>query len=183
MTRSRSVPAADFRQIMLETYAVNERVNQLLLEHLDSQAWRAKPPGRKGRTIAAIFAHVHNTRCKWLRLSAPYLKSPGRLDPARCTQEQVRTALAKSAACCSEMIADALAGPEKRVKKFRRDGWAKAWPPGVAMFTYMVSHEAHHRGQVAMLAHQQGFQLPIKAAFGIWNWEKLWKECGFTHPR
>ena len=24
---------------------------------------------------------------------------------------------------------------------------------------------------------------PVKDAYGIWVWEKLWKECGFTHPR
>ena len=29
-----------------------------------------------------------------------------------------------------------------------------------------------------MLAHQLGFPLPNEVAFGIWNWEKLWKQCG-----
>jgi hypothetical protein len=29
-----------------------------------------------------------------------------------------------------------------------------------------------------MLAHQLGFPLPIKVMSGLWNWEKLWKECG-----
>jgi len=28
-----------------------------------------------------------------------------------------------------------------------------------------------------MLAHQLGSALPKEAANGIWNWEKLWKEC------
>ncbi len=183
MARLAAVPAPDFRQALLETYAVNDRMNQLLLEHLDPRAWRAKPPGRKGRTIAAIFAHVHNIRRKWLRLSATHLKLPARLDRTRCAQKQARAALAESAARCSEMLADALAGSEGRVKNFRRDGWARPWPAGAAMFAYMISHDAHHRGQVCMLAHQLGFPLPMKAAYGIWGWEKLWKECGFTHPR
>jgi len=68
------------------------------------------------------------------------------------------------------------------VKRFRRDGWARPWPAGAAMFTYMVAHDAHHRGQICMLAHQLGFPLPIKAAYGMWVWEKLWKECGFEGP-
>jgi uncharacterized damage-inducible protein DinB len=46
------------------------------------------------------------------------------------------------------------------------------------MLCYMLAHEAHHRGQVCMLAHQLGFPLPKQVANGIWNWEKLWKECG-----
>jgi len=169
-------------QVMAEAYAVNDRMNQLVLEHLDLRAWRAKPPG-KGRTIAGIFAHVHNVRRKWLRLSAPHLKLPAPLDRTRCTPKQARAALAESAARCSEMLADALANPGSRIKKFRRDGWARPWTAGAAMFAYMISHDAHHRGQVCMLAHQLGFPLPRKAHYGLWNWEKLWKDCGFTRPR
>jgi hypothetical protein len=29
-----------------------------------------------------------------------------------------------------------------------------------------------------MLAYQLGFALPDEVAYGQWNWEKLWKECG-----
>ena len=34
MARLAAVPVPDFRQALLETYAVNDRMNQLLLEHL-----------------------------------------------------------------------------------------------------------------------------------------------------
>lgn len=148
MARLAAPAAIDFRQALLETYAVNDRINQMLIDHLDPGARRAKPTGRKGRTIAAIFAHVHNIRRKWLRLSAPHLKLPALLDRARCTQQQARAALAESAARCSGMLAQALACPEGRVRNFRQDGWARPWPAGAAMFTYIVSHDAHHRGQV-----------------------------------
>jgi len=183
MARASALPSPDFRQALLETYAVNDRMNQLILQHLDPRAWRAKPPGRNARTVAAIFAHMHNIRRKWLRLSAPHLKLPAQLDRTRCTQHQARTALAVSASRCSEMLAEALGRPAGRVKQFRRDGWARPWPAGAAMFGYMVVHDAHHRGQVCMLAHQLGFRLPMKAAYTLWVWEKLWKECGFTGPR
>ena len=46
------------------------------------------------------------------------------------------------------------------------------------MLCYMLSHEAHHRGQVRMLAHQLGFPLPDKVGYRIWNWEKLWRDSG-----
>lgn len=187
MARPAAVTTPELLQGMLEAYAVNDRMNQLLLDHLDPQAWRAKLPGSKGRTIAAIFAHVHNVRCKWLRLSAPHLKMPSRLDRTRCTQKQTKTALAKSAARCAEMLAEVLAPRTLTARgdhtQFLRDGWARAWAPGAAMFAYMISHDAHHRGQVCMLAHQLGFPVPLKAAYGIWVWEKLWRECGFGHPR
>jgi uncharacterized damage-inducible protein DinB len=181
MARANAIPSPNFRQVLLETYAVNDRMNQLILQHLDPCAWQAKPGGRNARTIAAIFAHVHNIRRKWLRLTAPHLKLPARLDRTHCTPRQARAALKESSRCCSEMLAEALA-PEGRVKHFHRDGWARPWPAGVAMFAYMLQHDAHHRGQVCMLAHQLGFPLPAKVNYGIWAWEKLWKECGFTRP-
>ena len=35
-----------------------------------------------------------------------------------------------------------------------------------------------------MLARQLGYPLADKAAYGIWRWEKLWKERGFdSGPR
>jgi uncharacterized damage-inducible protein DinB len=177
MPRPSGVPALDFPREILQAYALNERMNQHLLEHLDARVWRAKSPSHKSRTIADIFAHVHNIRCKWLRLSAPHLKLPARLDRNQSTQKQTRAALAESAGRCSEMLAEALCAPTSRVPSFVRDSWARPWPPGVAMFAYMITHDAHHRGQACMLAHQLGF--PLKAGYRLWVWEKLAKECGF----
>ena len=76
------------------------------------------------------------------------------------------------------MLGEALGGGGGgRVEKFLRDGWARPWPAGVEMLCYMIAHEAHHRGQVCMLAHQLGFPLSKQVESGIWNWEKLWKEA------
>jgi uncharacterized damage-inducible protein DinB len=175
----------EFREALAESYIVNDSMNQLMLEYLDPRAWRLKPPGdgAGARPIVAIVTHMHNIRRKWIRLSAPGMKVPVELDRARCTQKQARTALADSARRCAEMIREALAGPEGCVPKFHRDGWAPKWNGGAAMFTYMVAHDAHHRGQVCMLAHQLGYKLPMKAISGMWGWEKLWKECGFDGLR
>jgi uncharacterized damage-inducible protein DinB len=160
-----------------QIFAVNDRMNHMLIERLDPAAWSAKPPG-KVRNIAAIFTHTHNVRTKWIRLTAPHLKVPKQLSRAHCTPLQARAALAESAARCEEMLAEALGGRGGRIEKFLRDGWAQPWPVGPEMLCYMLSHEAHHRGQVCMLAHQLGFPLSNEATSGLWNWEKLWKECG-----
>ena len=158
-------------------FAASDRMNQLLIEHLDPVAWRAKPFGNV-RPIAAIFTHMHNVRTKWIRLSAPHLKVPSKLSRTHCTPEQARAALAVSASRCAAMLAEALGNSAGRIEMFRRDGWGQPWPAGLEMLCYMLSHEAHHRGQVCMLAHQLGFPLPINVTAGLWNWEKLWKECG-----
>lgn len=156
----------------VRVFGANERLNQMLIERLDPAAWRATPPG-KVRAIAAIFTHMHNVRTKWVRLTAPHLKVPGQLRRTDCTPQQARVALAESAARCEEMLAEALGGGG-RITVFRRDGWAKPWPVGVEMLCYMISHEAHHRGQVCMIAHQLGFKLPDVVTSGMWVWERLW---------
>jgi uncharacterized damage-inducible protein DinB len=185
---SRRAPAqSNIREVLLETYAANDRMNQLLLEFLDPAAWRAHVPGLKrrgGRTIAAIFAHMHNNRLVWLKRSAPHLKCPAPLDPHRCTLRQAAIAHRKSTARCLEMLEDALSeNPARRVTKFSRDSWMPVWPAGATMFAYMFAHEAHHRGQVIALAHQLGYPLPAYAA-SIWRWDEFWKELGFIYgPR
>ena len=62
-----------------QIFLVNDRMNQILIEHLDPAAWRTRPPTAKSsinvRSIAAIFTHMHNVRAKWVRLTAPHLKA------------------------------------------------------------------------------------------------------------
>jgi uncharacterized damage-inducible protein DinB len=177
----------EIRDVLLEIYAANDAMNQLLLAHLDPRAWRARLRNGKsgGRTIAAVFAHLHNNRLSWLKHSAPHLKCPAPLDPHRCTVKQASAAHKKSATQCLGMLTDALStSAQRRVVKFSRDGYAQEWPAGATMFAYMFSHEAHHRGQILMLAHNLSYRLPNEAAYGIWHWERLWKQCGFTtRPR
>jgi len=159
-------------------FGANDRMNQMLIQHLHPAAWKAVPPG-KVRGIAAIFTHMHNVRTKWIRLTAPHLTIPAQLHRVRCTQKQARAAFAESAARCTDMLAEALgSADDRRIEKFRRDALAPAWPVGPEMLYYMLAHEAHHRGQVCMLAHQLGYTFSHAISDGIWNWEKLWKECG-----
>ena len=191
LTKSQaSLPTTDqalvqIRDVLLEMYAVNDAMNQHLLAHLDPQAWRAELPETSGhRSIAAIFAHLHNSRLVWLRNSAPHLECPAPLDPRRCTMKQAAAAHKRSAIQCLRMLTNALsASPGRKVTRFSR-GWLRPWPAGATMFAYMFSHEAHHRGQILMLAHQLGYRIPLSTAAHIWHWDTLWKEHGFsTRPR
>ena len=173
----------ELRDVLLETWAANDAMNQHLLKELDPKAWCVEmrgAAGDAGRTIAEVFAHMHNCRVNWLNWNAPHLKAPAKLDARRGTKAQAAAALKKSGALCGVMLADALSGePDRRVKKFSR-GWGRAWPAGGTMFVYMFSHEAHHRGQILLLARQMGYRLSREAAGGIWNWDRLWKEQGIS---
>ena len=195
MKRPDRFASADLGQAAARIFVANDRMNQILIEHLDPAAWKVKlalstrAEGRarqvgNTRTIAAIFTHMHNVRTKWVRLTAPHLKVPAQLSHTRSTPEQARAGLAQSATRCAQMLAEALGAGAGAIQKFSRDGWAQPWlisrPAGPEMLCYMVMHEAHHRGQVCMLAHQLGFPLPAGVANGIWNWEKLWRDIGMS---
>ena len=83
--------------------------------------------------------------------------------------KQAAAAHTKSARQCLRMLTDALSDqPKRKVTKFSR-GFLRKWAVGGTMFAYMFSHEAHHRGQILMLAHRLGYRFPdtAMAAFGI----------------
>ena len=175
----------EIRDVLIETFAVNDAMNQLLLAHLDPRAWRAQLPTTRrneGRTIAALYTHLHNARLVWLKHNAPHLHCPAALDPRRCTMKQAAGALKKSSAQCVRMLTEALS--TGKITKFSRGSWTRTWPAGGTMFAYMFAHEAHHRGQILMLARQLGYRFQKKTMGGIWQWDKLWKQSGFaTRPR
>ena len=57
---------------------------------------------------------------------------------------------------------------------------AAAWqnfPTDLPHFlTYFVAHEAHHRGQLVMLARQLGHRLPTEVTSGLWQWKTRSRE-------
>lgn len=155
-----SVPFA-LPDALLHAYETNERINQYLIENLPLEAWRAEPPDGKGRTVAGIVAHMHNVRVMWLKASAKGSNIPEQLDRATVTPAQAAKALGQSHSALAAVIAAAL----------KSDGRIKGFRPDVAgFFGYLVAHDAHHRGQVCMLARQVGHPLSQKAIFGMWEW-------------
>ncbi len=145
---------------ILNAFDVNDRINRYMIENLPAEAWKEKPPDGKGRTISAIVAHMHNVRVMWLKASKAE-KVPDQLDRATVTPAQALKALETSRRALSDVIKNALEG-DGRIRNFR---------PDVAGFIgYLIAHDAHHRGQITMLARQVGYPLPQKAMFGMWEW-------------
>jgi len=146
-------------EALLEAYATNNRIAAYLIENLDEEAWRAEPPGGKGRTIAAVVAHVHNVRGMWLKAAGGDVVE--KLDPKTVSRAEAIEALSKSHRALGKLLAAALAG-EGRIKGFK--------PDAAGFIGYLISHDAHHRGQIAMLARQGGHPLPQRVIFGMWEW-------------
>lgn len=160
-------PPVDLGRALREAFATGERMNQFLLERLEPVLWQAPPPNTKpgtGRTIAAIFAHMHNVRHMWLTVSAKDLgPAPEKVDRKALDLEGAKAALAASACAMDALLARALA----------EGGHVRDFKPDVVGFVaYALSHEAHHRGQVCLLARALGHPLEQDTNFGLWDWRK-----------
>jgi len=148
-------------EALLSAFDTNDRINQYLLDNLPAKAWRAEPPENKGRTIAAMVAHMHNVRVMWLKATKAKVKVPEQLDRFSVTPAQAKEALESSRAALRGVLQSSL-DSDGRVKGFR--------PDVAGFFGYLIAHDAHHRGQIAMLARQSGHAISQKATFGMWEW-------------
>jgi uncharacterized damage-inducible protein DinB len=164
-------PALDFKKSLLESFGVNEKANQLLISNISDAAWQAGSPTGKGRSIVDVAAHIHHVRLMWLSAADKNAKVPAKLDPDKATREQVLSSLKQSAAAIEKLMQKSLEDPAGKVPNFR--------PDVVSFVGYLIAHDAHHRGQIAMMARQVGHPVPPKVTFGLWEWGTLWKECGY----
>jgi uncharacterized damage-inducible protein DinB len=143
---------------VIRAFATNNRINLYLIQNLSGEAWNAKPA--KGRNIPSIVAHIHSVRLMWLK-AAGASEIPPKLDPETLTKEQAMEALEASGKALEEKLRAALDG----------DGKIKGFKPDVtSFFAYLVAHDAHHRGQITLLARQAGYPLSQKAMYGMWEW-------------
>lgn len=147
---------------LLETWAIHNRINLYLLDAIPPEAL-GDVSASKGRTVAEQFAHVHNVRLMWLKQAAPELlaglEKVEKTDAADHTR--LRVALQSSATAIAELLRQSVAAGG-RVKGFK--------PHVTAFLGYLVSHESHHRGQIALTLKQAGHPLDKKTAYGIWEW-------------
>ena len=154
--------AFDSGDALIRAWAINDRINAYLFETLDEGAWRAEPPGGKGRTIAAIAAHMHNVRVMWLK-TTKIAGVPAQLDRFTVTRAQAVAAMAESTQELGRVLSTAIAA-NGRVRGFR--------PDVLSFFGYLVAHDGHHRGQIAAQARQVGFPLSAPTTIGMWEWGK-----------
>ena len=169
MPTKKSAPPFSIAEALIGAFATNNRIDVYLIQNLPDEAWNAPPLGGKGRSIPAIAAHIHNVRLMWLKAAAKGSRIPPQLDRLKVTVDQARKGLAASHAAVAKLVEASLDS----------GGKVKNFPPDVAAFVaYLVSHDAHHRGQICMLSRQLGHRLPNAVMFGMWEWNKRRQEAG-----
>ncbi|WP_127582484.1 DinB family protein [Paenibacillus koleovorans] len=146
---------------IVETWNIHQRINLYLLEALQDEVLTASP-GRTGRNIGEQWHHISKVRLMWLKQSAPELIE-GADEPDKSIagdKNALRSFLEQTGALIEQLLEKGLA--EGKIKGFK--------PHPTAFLGYLIAHESHHRGQIALLARQLGHPLDKKTAFGLWEW-------------
>jgi uncharacterized damage-inducible protein DinB len=155
----------DLPSEIVEEFRRSGAVTAYLVSVLPAELWRAVPPGRpRGRTIAAIVAHIQGVRRTFARMGGAR-PGPPTLDRLLVTQDQALRALAESTETLAQLFAAAIAAGRPRVPGMPRRV--------VDMLAYLVQHDAHHRGQITMLARDLGHRLAGDETTRLWGWKAL----------
>jgi uncharacterized damage-inducible protein DinB len=159
---------------LIAAWRTTHRVTTYLIENLPLGLWSKAVPGAPRRTVGAIAAHLHNARCMWIKMlgARHAVAAPRRVDARAVRPAELRRALDRSSEGIVRLIRLGMA----------RGGTvpAAAWqnfPTDVVHFlSYFVAHEAHHRGQLCLLARQLGHRLPAGVTGGLWQWKRRARE-------
>lgn len=170
-------PAADLRDAVLQPWKTSGRATEYLIERLPPAVWSEKVPGVPTRTVRAIAAHIHNSRCSWIRtLGLEHgIIPPARVDHRTVTRRQLGAALRRSS---RGMVALLELGcrnggvvPASRLYVWRN------LPLDVGhVLSYFVAHEGYHRGQIILVTRQLNHRLPTSVIAGLWDWRARSRE-------
>ncbi len=159
----------------VDVWRTNNRVTEYFFERLPTEIWSLKVPGAPRRSVRMIAGHLHNARCMWIKMigRSYRVKAPASVDRRKVTRAQLLRALKRSNQGVIQLLRLGLRdGGVLRMKL----PWANI-PSDVGHFAaYLAVHEAHHRGQIILIAREAGHRLPREITAGVWQWKRRRRE-------
>ncbi len=164
---------------LLDAWRICDRATILLVESLPDALWPLALSGAPRRAVRNVAAHLHNCRASWLKSLATGagIPVPPSLDPKSATRARTVAALGRSGGAILRLLG---AGIENggELPGVASAFFYGAMPRNAVLFcAYAVSHEAHHRGQLLLMARQLGHRLPQAIVGGLWQWSSRLREA------
>lgn len=152
----------DLENQIVDTWNINNRINLYLLEAIPAGAL-SDISASKGRTVAEQVAHLHNVRLMWLKVSGPdVMEGLEKIEKEAAADKKLLARRLKESGHAMEALLK---------KAIENGGKVKGFKPHVTAFLgYVIAHESHHRGQIALSLKQCGHPLDKKVGYGIWEW-------------
>lgn len=155
---------------LIGAWRTNNSVTIFLVKSLSKSLWPMTVPGLPRRTVRSVAAHIHNARCSWIKMLGRRheIHVPDHVDHRTVTPSQLVRALDKSSRGMEDLIhlGVDLGG------KVPSATWQNFPTDLVHFLNYFVAHEAHHRGQLLLIARQLGHRLPDEVTGGLWQWKQ-----------
>lgn len=163
----------DLRDTILGAWRTNQRLTVFLIEQLPPWLWAAAIPGAPRRTIRMIAGHLHNARCSWIKTLGQELgvSVPKAVDRRRVGRRELVPALHRSSRGILQLLT---LGCERggSIPSTSSYVWRNLPLDVGHVLCYFVAHEAHHRGQIVLVARALGSRLPPAVTEGLWQWSK-----------
>jgi len=145
-----------------ETWEIHNRINLYLLESIAPAALAAHSAS-KGRSVGEQFAHLHNVRLMWLKAAAPeLLKGLTKIEKEQAEDKKLLQQSLQQSGKAVGLLLNQSSESGGKVKGFK--------PHVTGFLGYLISHESHHRGQIALSLKQAGHPVEKKVLYGIWEW-------------
>jgi uncharacterized damage-inducible protein DinB len=159
---------------LIAAWRTNHRTTTYLIENLPAELWSMNVPGVPRRTVRMIAAHIHNARCMWIKMIGARhgVVVPKTVDGRRVRPKELSRALERSSEGMIRLIRLGVA----RGGSIPPATWQNFPTDLLHFLSYFVAHEAHHRGQLVMLARQLGHRLPLEVTGGLWQWKTRSRE-------
>jgi len=177
-------PPPDLQDAVLAAWRTNSRVTTYFIAHIPAALWSATVPGVPSRTIRAIGAHLHNARCRWIKTLGHEhgIVAPTRVDQRAVTRRQLLSALVRSSRGIAALLQLGCTRGG-RIPPSKAYTWRNLALDVGHVLTYFVAHDAHHRGQIVMVARQLNCRLSTAATAGLWQWRPRQREVGGSARR
>jgi uncharacterized damage-inducible protein DinB len=147
---------------LLQAWAINNSITIKLIQAIPAKGFEAVPSGSRGRTVLKQLIHLHKVHVGWMRYNGAKLPRSVRWFKKHDlpTRAQLVAAFRASGNAMNDFLREKLTSGG-RVKFFQ--GKPVRW------MCYLIAHDSHHRGQVALALKQNGMRLPEKVAIrDVW---------------